>query len=156
MATPEGGKIMTVKTKDLPLDAIAKYCRHWGIDELYQAPTEVKPWTGPFKGTEVFLLMRFRDDVPHKSEHILMGRYLSKLTGRKVFCGWLDALWEHRQNDFIRDEILETMEPVYVEPEALAKADERLAAAISMGQKIRAGFERANHRRPKHHRDWQF
>ena len=151
---------MTVKTEDLPLDAIAKYCRHWGIDELYQAPTEVKPWTGPFKGTEVFFLMRFREDVEPRGEHIMMGRYLSKLIGRKVSCGWLDALWQHRQNDFIRDEILETMEPVYVEPEAIAKADERLAAAISMGQRIRAGFDPANHVRAdhnhKHRRDWQF
>ena len=113
---------MTVKTKNLPLDAIAKYCRHWGIAELYQAPTEVKPWTGPYKGTEVFLLMRFRADVPHKSEHILMGRYLSKLTGRKVFCGWLDALLKNPGNDYIRDEVLETMEPVYVEPMATATA----------------------------------
>ena len=47
-----------------------------------------------------------------------MGRYLSRLTGRKVFCGWLEALWQHRENDFIRDEILELMEPVYVESTA--------------------------------------
>ena len=150
---------MTVKTKDLPLDAIAKYCRHWGIDELYQVPTEVKPWTGPFKGTEVFFLMRFREDVEPRGEHIMMGRYLSKLIRRKVSCGWLDALWQHSENDFIRDEILETMEPVYVEPEAIAKADERLAAAISLGQTIRAGFERANHAgdwRAKRTRDWRF
>lgn len=127
---------MTVKTKDLPLDAIAKYCRHWGIDELYQAPTKVKPWPGPFKGTEVFLLMRFREDVEPRGEHIMMGRYLSKLTGRKVVCGWLDALWEHRMNDFIRDEVLETMEPVYVEPAAAAKWAERRAAAISVREKM--------------------
>ena len=144
---------MTVKTQNLPLEAIAKYCRHWGIDELYQVPTEMKQWVGPFKGTEVYFLMRFREDVPPRGEHIMMGRYLSKLIGRKVFCGWLDALWEHRQNDFVRDAILEAMEPVYVEPEAVAKADERLAAALSMGQKIRAGFDRANY---KHARDWQF
>lgn len=111
---------MTVKTKSLPLDAIARYCRHWGISELYQAPTELKPWAGPFKDTEVFLLMRFRDDVPHQAEHILMGRYLSKLTGRKVFCGWLDALLENPGNYYIRDAVLETMEPVYVEPTAAA------------------------------------
>lgn len=130
---------MTVKTKNLPLDAIAKYCRHWGIAELYQAPTEVKPWTGPYKGTEVFLLMRFREDVKPRGEHIMMGRYLSKLTGRKVFCGWLDALWQHSENDFIRDEILETMEPVYVDPEAVATQADRQAAAISLGQRIRGG-----------------
>lgn len=111
---------MTVKPQNLPLDAIAKYCRHWGISELYQAPTEVKSWAGPFKDTEVFLLMRFRDDAPHRSEHILMGRYLSKLTGRKVFCGWLDALLENPGNDYIRDAVLDTMEPVYVEPTAAA------------------------------------
>ena len=109
---------MTVKTQDLPLEAIAKFCRHWGIAELYQVPTEVKPWTGPFKDTEVFLLMKFREDTPHRLEHISLGRYLSKLTGRKVFCGWLKALWQHPENEFIRDEILATMEPVYVEPPA--------------------------------------
>ena len=108
--------MMTVKTQDLPLEAIAKFCRHWGIAELYQVPTEVKPWTGPFKDTEVFLLMKFREDTPHRLEHISLGRYLSKLTGRKVFCGWLKALWQHPENEFIRDEILATMEPVYVEP----------------------------------------
>ena len=107
---------MTVKTQDLPLEAIAKFCRHWGIAELYQVPTEVKPWTGPFKDTEVFLLMKFREDTPHRLEHISLGRYLSKLTGRKVFCGWLKALWQHPENEFIRDEVLATMEPVYVEP----------------------------------------
>ena len=109
---------MTVETQDLPLEAIAKFCRHWGIAELYQVPTEVKPWTGPFKDTEVFLLMKFREDTPHRLEHISLGRYLSKLTGRKVFCGWLKALWQHPENEFIRDEILATMEPVYVEPPA--------------------------------------
>ena len=109
---------MTVKTQDLPLEAIAKFCRHWGIAELYQVPTEVKPWTGPFKDTEVFLLMKFQEDTPHRLEHISLGRYLSKLTGRKVFCGWLKALWQHPENEFIRDEILATMEPVYVEPPA--------------------------------------
>ena len=109
---------MTVKTQDLPLEAIAKFCRHWGIAELYQVPAEVKPWTGPFKDTEVFLLMKFREDTPHRLEHISLGRYLSKLTGRKVFCGWLKALWQHPENEFIRDEILATMEPVYVEPPA--------------------------------------
>ena len=108
--------MMTVKTQDLPLEAIAKFCRHWGIAELYQVPTDVKPWTGPFKDTEVFLLMKFREDTPHRLEHISFGRYLSKLTGRKVFCGWLKALWQHPENEFIRDEILATMEPVYVEP----------------------------------------
>ena len=44
------GRMMTVKTQDLPLAAIAKFCRHWGIAELYQVPTEVKPWTGPIQG----------------------------------------------------------------------------------------------------------
>ena len=111
---------MTVKAKHLPTEAIAKYCRHWGIAELYLVPTWVKPWTGPYKGTEVFFLMKFREDAPPKGEHFLMGRYLSRLTGRKVFCGWLEALWQHRENDFIRDEILELMEPVYVEPTATA------------------------------------
>ena len=106
---------MTVKTEDLPLAAIAKFCRHWGISELYQVPTEVKPWTGPFEDTEVFLLMKFREGTPARLEHISLGHYLSKLTGRKVFCGWLKALWQHPENEFIRDEILATMEPVYVE-----------------------------------------
>ena len=64
----------------------------------------------------MFLLMKFREDTPHRLEHISMGRYLSKLTGRKVFCGWLKALWQHPENEFIRDEILATMEPVYIEP----------------------------------------
>ena len=109
---------MTVKTEELPLEAIAKFCRHWGIAELYQAPTEVKPWTGPFVGTEVFFLMKFREDTPTRFEHISLGRYLSKLTGRKVFCGWLSALMEKRENDDIRDEILARMETVYVEPPA--------------------------------------
>ena len=109
---------MTVKTQDLPLAAIAKFCRHWGIAELYQVPTEVKPWTGPFKDTEVFLLMKFREDTPTRFEHISLGRYLSKLTGRKVFCGWLKALMEKSENDDIRDEVLARMETVYVEPPA--------------------------------------
>ena len=51
---------MTVKTKDLPLDAIAKFCRHWEIAELYQVPTEVKPWTGPVQGHRGVL----PDEVP--------------------------------------------------------------------------------------------
>ena len=107
---------MTVKNEDLPLEAIAKFCRHWEIAELYQVPTEVKPWTGPFQDTEVFFLMKFREGTPPRGHHFSLGRYLSRLTGRKVVCGWLDALWEHRENDFIRDEILATMEAVYVEP----------------------------------------
>ena len=111
---------MTVKTQDLPLEAIAKFCRHWDIVELYQAPTEVKPWTGPYKDTEMFLLMKFREGTPPQFEHIALGRYLSDLTGHKVFCGWLNALLEKPENDFIRDEVLATMEPVYVEPTTTA------------------------------------
>ena len=107
---------MTVKTAELPLEAIAKFCRHWEIAELYQVPTEVKPWTGPFKDTEVFLLMKFREDTPTRFEHISLGRYLSQLTGRKVFCGWLSALMEKPDNDDFRNEALARMEPVYVEP----------------------------------------
>ena len=106
---------MTVKTEELPLEAIAKFCRHWEIAELYQVPTEVKPWTGPFVGTEVFFLMKFREGAKPRGQHFSLGRYLSKITGRKVVCGWLNALWQHPENDLIRDEILATMEPVYVE-----------------------------------------
>ena len=62
--------------------------------------------------------MKFREDTPHLLEHISLGRYLTKLTGRQVFCGWLNALWQHPENDFIRDEILATMEPVYVESDS--------------------------------------
>ena len=114
---------MTVKTEDLPLEAIAKFCRHREIAELYQVPTEVKPWTGPFEDTEVFFLMKFRECTPPQGVHFLMGRYLSKLTGRKVVCGWMSAMMENWENDYIRDEVMATMEPVYVEPTTTAAYD---------------------------------
>ena len=116
-----------VETADLPLEVIAKFCRHWGIAELYNVPPNVKPWTGPFADTEIFLLMKFRDDVPPKGEHIMMGRYLSKQLRRRVFCGWLSAMWQHPvENDFIRDDVLETMEPVYIDPTAVWPVETKL------------------------------
>ena len=114
---------MTVKTEELPLEAIAKFCRHWEIAELYQVPTEIKPWTGPFVGTEVFFLMKFREGAKPKGQHFSLGRYLSKITGRKVVCGWMSAMMENWENDYIRDEVLATMEPVYVEPTAVSTDD---------------------------------
>ena len=137
-----------VPTADLPLETIAKFCRHWGIAELYNVPPNVKSWGGPFVGTEIFFLMKFRDDVPPKGEHIMMGRYLSKQLRRQVFCGWLSAMWQHPLNDFIRDDVLETMEAVYIDPTAVWPVETKLLRLAEIAKSCRRRGIAAVYRAP--------
>ena len=108
--------IPTIPVEDLPLDAIADFCRKWGIKEMYSVPMNLEFFEpgGPFDGTEVSMRVVYRDDSPAEMERWGMGRLLGPVIGKKTYVreipspenwgfGWREEL------------ILERKLPVYVE-----------------------------------------
>ena len=77
----------TVPVETLPLDAIAEFCRKWGIKEMYSIPMELEWFEpgGPFDGTEVSVRVVYRNDTPAKMEKWGMGRLLGEVIGRKAY-----------------------------------------------------------------------
>ena len=108
--------IPTIPVEDLPLDAIADFCRKWGIKEMYSVPMNLEFFEpgGPSDGTEVSMRVVYRDDSPAEMERWGMGRLLGPVIGKKTYVreipspenwgfGWREEL------------ILERKLPVYVE-----------------------------------------
>ena len=107
---------VTIPVSDLPLDAIAEFCRKWGIKEMYSVPMELEWFEpgGPFDGTEVSMRVVYRDDTPAKMEKWGMGRLLEEVIGKKAYV--TDVPCAGYPGFYWRDElILQRKIPVYVE-----------------------------------------
>ena len=106
----------TIPASELPLDAIADFCREWGIKELYSVPLNLEFFEpgGPFDGTELSVRFEFREDAEIGMEYWGLGRMLGEAIGIKTYgkevpkphffgFGWREEL------------ILERMVPLYAE-----------------------------------------
>ena len=106
----------TIPVEALPLDAIAAFCREWGIKEMYSVPMELEYFEpgGPFNGTEVSIRVVYRDDVPYTMARWGMGRLLTEAIGKKSFVSTL-FLPQDRGFGWRESLIMERKTPVYVE-----------------------------------------
>ena len=107
----------TVPVGALPLDAIAEFCRKWGIKEMYSIPMELEWFEpgGPFDGTEVSMRVVYRDDTPAKMEKWGMGRLLTPVISKKTYVSDVPSPETHPLFDWRDELILERKVPVYVE-----------------------------------------
>ena len=107
---------VTVPVDSLPLDAIAEFCRKWGIKEMYSMPMELEWFEpgGPFDGTEVSMRVTYRDDTPAKMEKWGMGRLITPVIGKKTFATHLPSPGDHGF-DWRSELILERKMPIYAE-----------------------------------------
>ena len=107
----------TVPVEALPLDAIAEFCRKWGIKEMYSIPMELEWFEpgGPFDGTEVSVRVVYRNDTPAKMEKWGMGRLLGEVIGRKAYVTDVPSPDTHPLFDWRHELVLERKIPIYVE-----------------------------------------
>ena len=107
----------TIPVKDLPLDAIADFCRQWGIKEMYSVPMNLEFFEpgGPFDSTEVSMRVVYRDDAPYTMARWGMGRLLGEVIGKKAYVTELPSQGAYPLFDWRHELILERKVPVYVE-----------------------------------------
>ena len=107
----------TIPVSELPLDAIADFCREWGIKELYSVPLNLEFFEpgGPFDGTELSLRVVFHADADIGMEYWGLGRMLGEIIGKKTYAVDVPAPATHPLFDWRHRLALERMVPVYAE-----------------------------------------
>ena len=108
---------ITVPVDSLPLDAIAEFCRKWGIKEMYSIPMELEWFEpgGPFDGAEVSMRVMYREDAPYTMERWGMGRLLGEVIGKKAYVTDVPSPETHPLFDWRHELVRERKIPVYVE-----------------------------------------
>ncbi|MYC34751.1 MAG: hypothetical protein F4X64_16430 [Chloroflexi bacterium] len=107
---------VTIPVEELPLKAIADFCREWGIKEMYSVPMELEWFEpgGPFDGTEVSMRVVYRDDAPYTMARWGMGRLLGEAIGKNAYVSTLFSP-QDRGFGWRENLIMERKTPVYVE-----------------------------------------
>ena len=107
----------TIPVSELPLDAIADFCRQWGIKAMYSVPLNLEFFEpgGPFDGTELSVRFKFREDANPGMAVWGMGRMLGESIGKKAYGAGVPAPETHPFFDWRHELILERMVLIYAE-----------------------------------------
>ncbi len=108
---------VTIPVSDLPLEAIAEFCRKWGIKEMYSVPMDLEWFEpgGPFDGTQVSMRVVYRDDAPYTTARWGLGQLLGDVIGKKAYVTDVPSPDTHPLFDGRHESILKRKVPVYVE-----------------------------------------
>ncbi|MFO8079228.1 MAG: nucleotidyltransferase family protein [Armatimonadota bacterium] len=102
---------------EVPLEKIARYCRENNIARLRAFGSVLRDDFGP--ESDVDLLVTFEPEAGISLlDHVRIQRELSALLGRTV-----DLVSEKGISKYIRDEVLEEAESLYVSPRSARKTE---------------------------------